>query len=475
MLHAPHALEEVRGSSAPLPPASRPVLIVLGSVLLSAGLLVLPLWFGALAVFQYLFLLLALLIGLILHRAFPILYVGYAWWLWFLVPLVRRLVDYYTGVYQSPNIITYVPHLVCGLAVITLWRHRTRLLDKDRFPFVLVLAGLLYGFGIGIILSGPVQASYAFLKWVVPVLLGLHVTFYWRDYPALRRCIRQAFFWGVAVMGAYAVIQFYLLPPWDVFWMTNVEWRDGSLGLPRPLMVRPFSTLDSWGSYSLVTMAGLLVLFGTATRKHLLAAVPGYAGFLVVVSRAAWGGWLIGLVLMAAWIKGRMRTRLIGTLVLGALIVLPLLAVPEISQRVTNRVGTLQNLEDDGSLKVRMGQYEDVTLRVLTNPVGAGLNFHIYRWDSGFLVIAHQLGWPGMLLLTIGLVLLVRLLWQSRRRTRDAFIAISTAIAMVMLVMLVFTNSLPDATGTVFWCFSGLTLAGYRYHRAQEAEAAAEG
>ena len=468
---ASHAIEEEYIPYGPQVPSSNAVLVVLGCVLFSGAVLVLPWWLNALTVFPYLFVGLTLLIGALLYRAFPVLYVGYTFGLWFIAPLVARFIDYEIGVYQDFNIITYAPHLVSGLTIFSLWRHRSRVLSKDRFPFVLVLTGLLYGYAVGIVMSGPVPATYGLLKWGVPVLFGLHLTFHWHDFPALSRCLQNVYFWSIVLMGSYALIQFYLLPPWDAFWMTNVEWRDGSLGLPRPLMVRPYSSLDSWSAFSKVMMAGLLVLFSMPTRKHLIAAIPGYAGFLVVLSRAAWAGWLLGLMIMAVWIRGRMRMRLIGTFAVGMLVVLPLLTVPEISSRVTDRLGTLQNLETDGSLQTRMGQYERNTLRVLTNPVGDGLSFQIYRWDSGFLVMVHQLGWPGLLLFMMGLFLLLRLLWRSRSQTNDAFIAICTTVTLVIVAMLPLDNSFPDVTGMVFWCLAALTLASYRYLRAEDLEA----
>ena len=470
MLDAPSALDDARASVRVLEPSPSPALLVLGGVLVSAGLLVLPWWFGAIGAFRYLFLLLTLSIGIVLYRAFPVLYVGFVWWLWFLAPFLRRVTDYYAGAYQAPNLILLAPYLVGGLSLFTLLRHRSRLLNRDYFPFVLVLAGLAYGYAIGILNHGVFAASYGLLQWIIPALFGFYVAVCWRDYPALRRCIQRTFLWGVALIGAYAVVQFFLMPPWDSFWMQNTPWRDGSLGSPKPFRVRPFSTLNSFYASATVIMAGLLLLFSQPTRKHLLAAVPGYAGFLVSIVRAAWGGWLIALMLMAVWIKGRMRTRLFGTLVLGALVILPLLSVPEIAHQVSNRFATFQNLETDVSLSVRLRQYQDATVRVLTNPIGNGIGLNAYQWDNGLLVIPHQLGWPGLFLFATGLVLLVRLVLRSRRRTQDAFAAISAAIFMATLAMLAFNNMFPDASGATLWCFAGLTIAGYHHARESEEE-----
>src|SRR5918912_703929 len=36
----------------------------------------------------------ALVVGLLLYWRYPALYLGFTWWLWFLTPEVRRVVDY---------------------------------------------------------------------------------------------------------------------------------------------------------------------------------------------------------------------------------------------------------------------------------------------------------------------------------------------------------------------------------------------
>ena len=37
------------------------------------------------------------IIGLFLYQRYPILYVGFTWWLWFMGPFVKRLIDYQSG------------------------------------------------------------------------------------------------------------------------------------------------------------------------------------------------------------------------------------------------------------------------------------------------------------------------------------------------------------------------------------------
>ncbi len=465
MLNAPSALDDARTSVRVLEPSPSPVLLVLGGILISAGLLVLPWWFGAIGAFRYLFLIVALSIGLVFYRAFPVLYVGYTWWLLFLTPLVRRIVDYQIG-WQDANLVMQALNLVLGLSFFTLLRNRHRLLDKVYFPFALILVALAYGYAVGLMNYGLVKATRAFMEWAFPLFFGFHVVYYWREFPALRRCIQRTFLWGIAAMGTYGVVQFVVLPPWDSFWMEHFNtltfW-----GHPRPFQLRVFSTMSDYLLFGKVAMAGLLVLFSLATWKHLIAAVPGYAAFLLTASRTAWGAWLVALVLMALWIKGRMRMRLLGTLLLGTLVLLPLLAMPQAATLISDRLQTFENLEEDGSFIARQRLYREYALPALTDPIGSGFGADYVLYDSGLLMTPYLLGWPGLMLFTISLLLLIRAIWKGRR-TDDLFTVISTAIVMAFLAMLPFATPFIGAAGAAFWCFVGLSLAGYRYYSTQE-------
>ena len=115
MLHASRAIENAHAGNPSTQTLPSSVLIVLGISLFSAGLLALPWLFGTISMVRYVYPVLALVIGLVLYRTFPILFVGYTWWLWFLSAFVARVVDYYVGVYQRPNLIMLAPTWSAGL------------------------------------------------------------------------------------------------------------------------------------------------------------------------------------------------------------------------------------------------------------------------------------------------------------------------------------------------------------------------
>ena len=463
-----------RPGSVSLP---NPALIGIGALLLTIGLAAVLFWNGNAAVFRYAIPYTALGVGFLLYRTAPVLYIGFAWWLWFLAPFLRRIVDYQAG-WQDPNFIMLAPYLVSGICILTVIRHRHQLLHRDYFPFAVIMAGILYGYLIGILRGGLATATYDLLRWLIPLLFGLHIALLWREYAVFRHCIQRTFLWGVVLLGLYGVVQFYVLPPWDAFWMVNSGMH--SIGQPRPFAVRVFSTMNFSGPYATMMTAGVLLLFTLRPWKHLMAAVPGYAGFLLSLVRSSWGSWVIALSLMVFWIKGRMRMRMLGILAVGALVLLPALTVPEIKNRLDYRFSTFENLGEDNSFNARMTLYRKATLRAMTNPVGTGIGTAGAAqkmksdvapiFDSGLLVITLQLGWPGLLSYLGGLLMLVLLLWKIPRRTNDPFIIISVAIAFAMVALLPFKNALVGATAPPFWCFAGLAIAGLRYNRTREEE-----
>src|SRR5215204_5597901 len=107
-----------------------------------------------------------LLVGVLLYLRHPTLYIGFVWWLWFLTPEVRRLIDYQQG-WNPQSLVMLTPYLVTGLTLLTLARHLPKLQFYRLFPFTLILLGLLYGYVIGVY-RGVWQAStYDLLSWLV--------------------------------------------------------------------------------------------------------------------------------------------------------------------------------------------------------------------------------------------------------------------------------------------------------------------
>jgi hypothetical protein len=419
----------------------------------------------------------ALAVGVLLYLRSPAgVYLGFTWWLWFLTPGVRRLIDYQYG-WNPENPVMLAPYLVTALVGFTALRHLPKLRLLGFFPFGLIAAGVGYGYIVGVHEVGPGPATYDLLNWLLPVLFAFHLVVYWRYYPRARRAILQTFVWGVLVMGAYGIWQYLDPPEWDQYWMLNAPMD--SIGAPEPREVRVFSTLNSPGPFAGVIMAGLLLLLGGGGPLRWPSAVVGYVSLLLSLVRSAWGGWLVGLPFILLN-SGRVRLRLLVPLIVMVLIALPLITSGPIYNTIDERLQTTTALEQDQSFSDRLRFYAEFGPQAFLNPSGAGLGSTgvstkletadssmgaLGNFDSGVMNIGFVLGWPGSLLYVSGVAWLLFYAFRKSGEL-DLFAAACRGIVAATLVQLIFSNSLVGISGMVVWTFLGLLLAARAYDSA---------
>jgi hypothetical protein len=161
------------------------------------------------------------------------------------------------------------------------------------------------------------------------------------------------------------------------------------------------------------------------------------------------------------------------------LLALPLLTIDPIEDKVTMRLQTVSNLQQDPSFTARRAFHSEVLSRTF-NPIGQGLGStglatklntpggrlgQFGDFDSGLLNIPFVLGWSGSLLYVGGLTWLMFHALRGPRLQSDPFVTTSRGIAASVLIQLVFVNTLIGVLGMVFFTFLGLALAANVYHR----------
>jgi len=443
-------------------------------MLLTAGGLIAVWWGGIFSLMRFLFPATALMIGGLLFVTNPVLYIGFVWWLWMLTPMIRRVVDVVAG-WADPNPILLAPYLVTALTAFTLIQNINCLKYRRYLPFTLALLAIGYGYIIGIIQVSIFAATFDLLDWLMPVLLGFHISVNWSRFRQHAKVIQRTFMWGVLVMGIYGIVQFFILPEWDHFWAVNSQME--SLGKPEALKIRIFSTLNAPAPFGHVMMAGLLLLLVGRGYVNIVAAVPGFAAFLLSLSRQSWGGWFLGLLAIAARATGRLRTRLFVVMCLGGLILLPLITTDAIYSIVSSRFDTFSTIEEDTSLAARLSAYKGVALRIINSPQGYGMgvsgsaarlsqggNTTTASLDSGILDISLALGWPGAAFYFAALAMLLWSFLRNRSLRMDPLALASFGIVLAMLAMLTLGKTQKDVSGIVLWTFIGLCVAFIRYH-----------
>ncbi len=429
---------------------------------------------GAGSIIRPLFPLTTLIVGLFLYWRYPILYVGFTWWIWFLTPLVRRLVDYRSG-WVDPNIILLAPFLVTLISGITLIKYLPKSYRMGGFPFVMAIFSVCYGFMVGLIYFDKVLVFRTTLDWLTPILFGFHLFVNWRNYLQYRRNIQNVFLWGVLVTGIYGALQYLLAPEWDRFWL--IQTKLTTFGDPEPLGIRVWSTMHSPGPFALVIMAGLILLFSSQHFLRIFASVAGYLAFLLSMARAAWGGWLVGVVFLLTNLKPRLQMRLMVTILIMALCVVPLANIEPFSEVISDRFQTFTNIERDQSFSDRSDNYEKNLNIALSKVFGNGIGgtWTVDRdgkliaivLDSGILDTFFSLGWFGGIPYLGSILLILYELFQGSEGRSDSFASASRSISVAIVFQLIFSSLMISLAGVVFWSFLGMGMAAKKYHQYQ--------
>jgi hypothetical protein len=419
---------------------------------------------GAGSIVNFAFPVSALGVGVFLYFRYPILYLGFTWWMWLISPFIRRLADYRSD-FTDPSPILLTPFLVTFVTLLTVLKHLPKFYLIDSLPCILSLLGVIYGFIVGMIyVDSPLQVGIDSLEWFVPVLFGYHVYSNWRNYPKYRRNLETVFLWGVLVTGIYAVIQFLVAPEWDKFWLVE-SGMITSQGKPEPMGMRVWSTMNSGEPYASFTISALLLLFNSSAALRVPAMVAGYLGLLLSTVRSAWGGWFTGLLILATSLRGKFQIRLIATLFTMLVLMIPLVTIEPFAQPITARFETFSNISSDGSARDRQATYKEVSDKAVQNFMGSGIGSTGY--DSVLLNLLTQLGWFGTLFYVGGLVLLVFNLFQSTASSVDNFILAARAVVASSLVRLPVNVPVIGVSGILLWGFLCLGLAASKFHKHQ--------
>ncbi len=413
----------------------------------------------------------ATLAAVYLYFRRPRAYVAYTLWIWFTIPLLRRLVDWKLG-WSEKNLILIAPQLVTAVSVFSLASLFMKRRSRIPVGLLLCMAAVLYGFIVGVIVDPSAEVAYGLLNWGTPLVFGLHLLLHWRDYEQYRSMFRKTFLWTAGLLGAYGIYQYFTAPAWDAYWLENISVGliDPSFGQPEPMAMRIWSTTNSPGTFGGVMMTALLFLVVSPSLLTIPFAILGYTAFLLSVVRAAWLGWAVGLVLILRKAKPKLMLRVVGSLLVLGIILVPVLAnMKEIAPVLAARFSSFADLKNDGSLLERQEMYRVVGNYILHDPWGHGLrtqeSIGNLAVDSGLLATVLSLGWVGALLYWMGALLSV--LQAARCKAVDPFLLACRAICLCMVAQYVGSNIFNSLSGVLFWACAGLALAGEQWHASE--------
>ena len=410
-------------------------------------------------------------VGWFLYWRYPILYAGFTWWLWFLTPLVRRIIDYQSG-HSTPGPWILSSLLVTSISTITLIRYLPKLHPRNSLPFLLSLGGVCYGFLISFITKHiGIETIIPLLTWATPILFGFHFYVNWRDYPNYSKNLQRVFFWGVLVMGIYGIFQYLVAPKWDNFWLIN----SGNLtyGKPEPLGIRVWSTMMIPQKFAAVMAGGLLLLFIQKGIFRFFVAGVGYLAFLLTRARTAWLNWLMGLLILIPSLKPRLQIRIISSIIIASLLIIPLTTIEPFATVINSRFESFSDVEEDGSYNARLEGYNELIKPALSEFFGRGLNTkleteheNIAGYDNGFLVLLLSLGWFGTTVYLSGIVMILKQLARSIQFRNDTFALTLRAISIsTFFIQIPFNPFMMAEFALPLWVFASLAMASQKYHR----------
>jgi len=412
--------------------------------------------------------------ALLFARSAPA-YVSFVMWLWFLSPWLRRMVDFRTEfVATSPLLLA--PVLATGIAGWTMLTRTRSLSRPGAIPFICAMAGIAYGTVIGVFHFQLVDIAQALVNWVPPILFGFFL-YERRDlYTQFRRVIERTFLYGVLVMGAYGVYQFFLLPEWDSSWMKAM--LTGSFGEALPLHVRVFSTMNAPAPFATYIMAGLLMMFSMERSwLRIPAALLGFFSFLLTTNRASWIGFLVGLIYLAMHLGMRQRIKLIA-MALGCGVLLATISmVPAVNDVLFARFQSMLDPKNDVSYQARIDGHKLAFAQIAQEPGGEGMgtmdvNHNVSKRDSSIgphdstiLEFLFSLGFAGTFIYFGGLAFAGYRLFGGSR-VRDPFTISMIAITLSYFAQAILNSIMIGVLGFVVWLSIAMALAA-REHSAE--------
>ncbi len=426
---------------------------------------------GAGSILRLIFPLGSLIVGLFLYGKYPTIYISFTWWLWFITPWLRRLIDYRSG-WDGSGVILTAPFLVTLITLITFVQYLPRSYRMGGLPLVIAVIGVVYGFLIGVV-NNPLAVSLrALLDWLTPVLFAFHLFVNWRNYPKYRQNLQNTFMWGLLITGIYGIVQYLVAPEWDRFWILQTGLLTN--GKPEPLGIRVFSTMNSPGPFANVLLAGLLILLTNNNFLRIPASAVGYLSFLLSLVRSAWIGWFLGLISLLSALKPRLQMQLFLTITIMAVCVVPLTVIEPFAEIINSRLESFTNLKKDTSFNERAALYERNVNLAFSSGLGNGIGSKYFvnekgllqevTLDSGILDVFFTLGWFGAIPYLSGIILAMFNLLTSSEGRSDAFASAARAISLGVLAQMLFGNVMLALSGVVFWAFLGIGMAANKYH-----------
>jgi hypothetical protein len=393
----------------------------------------------------------------------PATYVSFVWWIWFLAPVIRRIIDYQVGGYTFGPW-TFAPLLVTSVSLITFFRTLPRLYRGAAFPIVIAAFAMIYSVAISFYL--PLRSiAFGVLTALSVITFGYYLAIHWRQHQQIQAATQKAFLWGTIVMGAYGIYQFLVAPPWDTFYMTS-EFGNPTFGLPEPLKIRVFGTMNSPYSTATTLIAGIMIAIGSKHPLRWLAMPLGTLTILLTLTRGCWLAFLAAIMAAIVISKFRYKVRLILSITVIGLMIAGVASSESFQVAIFQRFDSLFAGDSDGSFNARKIAFNAAFNIVLQEVVGRGFGANVLigdtgvpMSDNGILYILSSLGWIGCIPYFAGIVFSWLLILRTYAKTGNPWLIVCFSSSIAVMAQIAAYDITGEIHGLVLWSFLGSGIA----------------
>jgi hypothetical protein len=420
----------------------------------------------------YVFPLMAFLLAAYLYRRDLSSFVTLACWLWFVTPLLRRLVDYHVGYGRPAAILLAPPMALCAPAVWLIADWRKVLRPSQTAPMLCFVITCFYATCHGILNMAPRLVFQDLLTWVSPVIFAFTLIHHRDHAEEMFRAFEKAFVYGLLAVSVYGIYQFYVMPEWDANWMSQVDMN--SIGNPKPTEVRVFSSMNAPQIVASFLAVGLIAAFNSRFKIRFVAIPAGLLCLALSLARSGWVAATAGILYLLWKLPQRQRFQLVvAGLVATVAFIFAVQTNDDLQQVLSARFGSLSDVKNDDSANERIEAYTELFGGLLTSPFGLGMGATVaveenkvtvhHGWnqdlgDSTVAMVVTTMGLAGTLVIVWSLVPLGRRMFREPS-VKPVYTHTMQAVFIAMMAEAALDGVISTPTGFLTWGSIGFCLA----------------
>lgn len=413
-------------------------------------------------------------LALYLYFNTPNAYISFTIWMWFLCPLIKRIIDYQSGYYTPGGLFT-TAQFVTGISLLEFLKYLPKFYRTNGLPFFLCFITIVYAS-----LSGFAQNQFSdflvittILGWLCPIVFGYYIFLHWEEYPVLKQTLIRVFCIGAIVLSIYGIFQFIFAPEWDKFWLITTSLN--SRGKPEPFGIRVWSTMSAAHHVSIPLIESFIFLlcYSSNFLTYIILALT-FLTLLLTRVRTAWLSLVICFVLFLPSLRIKNQlTIILGISSIFSAVILAFLSINELTEVIAQRFDSFYYLTTDKALGLRVEGYDQLLDSLVFDLVGKGFGGSIQQYvqlsdgDSSFLSMLLWFGLLGTLTYIIGISLCLYRIFSYKSVQKDNFLSATRSLSLGLLPMCFTGQIFASGSGFFYWIILSAALAGCRYYQSR--------